>query len=679
MEEGSGCSAVASSLWIYGKYSSLCIRLSTLMRPGKPGSGKTILSGSIIERLKAKHPDAIICYYHFNSLESSFNSSCDAFRAILAQIVQQSSDNQRLKDLFAFAMFFNSDGQTTASSSEIDELFNISVSLLFDQKLYLVLDGVDECFDLASGLVPTLTKVCEHSPISLILLSRETVTSTVRRIPNLQTVGISLNNQPDIQLFLSEELKALVSSRHLPENFRVKDSAAKLVRRADGMFLWAALMMSYVRLPGLLQPDRVRALSDLALPEGLEVMYERIIRYISNQASVSVTLACFVLRWLVFTKTDLYLRQLVDAIVSDKGRGLTRDGLDLDQSLKELFEVILNVCGGFVEYLPLQPQDSLGTYHVRLVHASVREYLLAGLPYGFLQKPKLQDLAILSSKTQGNLALASFCLEYLVYSIPAQPISTKPDLDAREMFRTTFPFGEYAIAYWADHLLALSASSEVRNPKNKRLTEDLKKLLSRLNSFLSQPKAITAWIEACYIFRLSLSFRTLRAWAENTSRGSWSERLTDIKGIVTTAKDLSIYLEDLDSSWGPQLCKDPSCVWVEVGAFSPSPFIAKAPGIDVSRLVSEAPKRSLTHSEPITKISQLLVGGSLDMVLSVYPSKYVSHYFVLRRFLTVIGPFLHAIDVQVNTMSSYKTKNIPWIGLHASSYLKSAHLSSSPF
>ena len=175
-----------------------------------------MLSATIVERLRAEKP--LVCYYHFSKQsKAAANRSFDAYRAILAQVLRYAPAERRLKNHFLFAMYFGSDGQMSASSSEVGELFEVSMSLLSQTRLYLVLDGLDECEDLDSELIPTLRNLSQRHAVHMVLLSRETIRYTMNSLEGVRTVHMALLNLQDIQLYLRAEIRSLVDKRRLPQ------------------------------------------------------------------------------------------------------------------------------------------------------------------------------------------------------------------------------------------------------------------------------------------------------------------------------------------------------------------------------------------------------------------------------------------------------------------------------
>jgi hypothetical protein len=522
-------------------------------------------------------------------------------------------------DLFSFAMYVGSDGQATASPLEISDLFDVCVYLLSEEEICLILDGLDECHDLDSELMPKLCKFGHLYPIKLALLSRETVKSSVKSVPNLRIVNIGSLNQKDIQLYLRRELGTLVDNRLLPKDLNLDETTHKLARRADGMFLWARLMITYLKSPALLHSDRLTAISEVDMPEGLEQMYERIIRHIASQGQASASLASYVCTWLIYGRRELTLRELENAVISRK-RGGANEGT---RSLEGFPDTVVAVCGGFVECHSAHPEENPDSRPVRFIHLSIKEYLTKAPSCNINRSGELQGLAILTSSFQANVRLATLCVEYLTYSMPAESLSVNfGSRMCRTNVELAFPLGNYVVSHWTDHLLATESTVATTRSIEQDGPGDYKKLVSTLCTFLSQPKVLTTWIEACYIFDRPPPFRNLSEWAASTPQSSWGILVPEVSEVATEVEKFSSYLMKLSHDWGLQLERDPGCVWVEVGAFTPSPFVVQNSGINLKQLVSEVPVGTRLCHRPINKVSRLVADGVFDMALSVFPTRY---------------------------------------------------------
>ncbi|KAE9371862.1 hypothetical protein N431DRAFT_559267 [Stipitochalara longipes BDJ] len=520
---------------------------------GNPGSGKTILAASVIQDLKHDEAHTPICYYFFNSTQNTVvNDSSTAYRALLSQILQYNIHDEWLNELFRFAMVFQSAGQHTASKKEVSELMELCARST--SKIRLVIDALDECDDIPQ-LLTQLRRVASVQTIQLALFSRPTVTALAKEVPNLDTLTI-----------------------------------------------------------GCLYPgERQKAISELDSPEGLDVMYERILHLIERGGTAMHRLASGSFLWLLYGKRPMMPTELESALIpSDIAP-------DDEESWKmpDFEDTVIRAYGGFVEQSP-QAVNLFGkTFHpFRFIHASVKEYFAA---------QKIQRASGSTIKNQilppplytAEVQLVATCLNYLIYRIPAQPLSGVLGNDASsERVLWAFPSSNYAMLNWTLHLEAMSQKHD------DNATGEEKLFYSALEKFLAQPKVLMAWIEGCYTYGKSPQSSCLRKWGNlDTSSPNSAIPSTQVSKIRKTAYEFGRYLETLESDWGQHLGKSPASIWEEVTAFTPTPLLLKHAGISVQKMQPGPPLRSGICHEPINRLSQLTPDGSHHVFLSVYTSE----------------------------------------------------------
>ena len=348
-------------------------------------------------------------------------------------------------------------------------------------------------------------------------------------------------------------------------------------------------------------------------------MCKRILDYIVYQAQFPASLASFVLGWLTYTYQDLTLGQMEDAVMSWRRGRYDEDRKDLEEFQKSIFIA----CGGFIECVAPSLGGASDAQQIHFVHSSVKEFLIITLVDPGLQSGRLQSLRALACSSQANIFLATYCIEYLIYSIPAEPISEGlGSRSCRENVRLAFPFSEYVVSHWAEHLLAAEVPPEKTSTMFWDGADDYRRLLSTLKIILFQPKALTAAIELSYIFNKPPKDEVLLEWAGCVQRSLPHRGLADIADVAAEIQKLAQYLSIVKRDWGHHLAEKPGCVWLEVGAFTPSPFIVKTPGINTKQLRSDVPLHAKLSRNPVNSTSRLLADGSHDMVVGVYPTRY---------------------------------------------------------
>lgn len=595
------------------------------MSEGNPGFGKTILAGSMIGELRAL-PGATpgtssqVYYFFFNNNRTDKNNSSDAFRAILAQILQRNRKNIDLLDRFTFAMGEDTAGQMTASSFELLDL--LSVCLPCMENVFLVLDAIDECNDQSTLIFKFVSKAYEYG-IKVLLFSRPNVESlwkTTRE--NRQVVIQKDSNNEDIKIYLDKKVQDLTDEQLLPTHCNSTDIVTRLLRGAAGMFLWARLMIGYLGSRALSPSQRLSTVYSVNLPEGLDQMYRRIFNLIQQAPYVEQRLAVRTLVFLTWTKRHLDSRELLQVLkMSSNG-----DISDFKES--RFGHDVRLMCAGLVDVEPNHHGDSPS--RLQFIHLSVKEWLIScakqtvrssqGYLEGF-------DSA-LSSESEARIQIAKECVTYLCFQTPAHPLSGSLGQKASVSdLHSSFPFLGYASVYWIDHLCDIPLSMDYSNAvQNERAREKLDDLLNLVQRFLKMKLVLTAWVESLYTLSTVQYHSSKKLRSQNKSNWNAKRLLSraDCQGlhVIDELREFGHDMQNLDDDWGKTLLSSPNAIWEDVTAFTRSKFFAKTSAVHVETLPPRAPSEDANASSLYT-ISKTSASGSEIGVLSIWPSKYV--------------------------------------------------------
>ncbi|KAK4455375.1 hypothetical protein QBC34DRAFT_489662 [Podospora aff. communis PSN243] len=581
---------------------------------GKPGAGKTVLAASVIDDLLNNTEHGLpVCYYFFSSREAdsgNSNSCAAAYRAILAQLLQKNIRNERIRDLYSFAMHYQSAGQLTASREEAVELAELAMKCV--DGVFIVLDALDEC-DSCDELLLKLRRIGEIPGVRLAMFSRHTVTDLPKRIARVVSLAIGLRNETDIKSYLRNGLAALQRKELLPKKINLNETAETLTTRADGMFLWARLLVMYLASPALYPAERQQAINQVGAPEGLRVMFERIIGLIERSDRAMRRTARQSFLWLLFSQRPMLPDELESAFIPAEATG------DLqDWKIPDFENTVIRACAGFVERDPREATyQGRRFYPFRFIHATVKEYLMSVEARKSASRPARSEV-IPPERKDAHAEIATVCLKYLTVRMPAQPLSGKLGKSAlADDLLTAWPLSNYAALCWTSSLLATADGS---------LPSNYRPLFKALDRFLSQPKVLMAWIETCYTYSAVPGCGNLQTWGLIAFDyvDPDEPNKANLKEVGNVAYELGSYLSTLDSDWGHQLRDKPCLVWEEVTAFNPTSMLAKHGGIHVKTLQCQPPP-GVSYA-PINRVSQLSPDGETDVVLSVYPSRAFDDY-----------------------------------------------------
>jgi hypothetical protein len=601
----------------------------SLLRTGSPGAGKTVLASSVIEDWEdhtlSSDYDHTFCYYFFSSESANPHdaTALAAYRAILAQILQQHRNNTYLMEKFAFASFMET-AQLKASTSELVDLLMLCCRDL--ERIYIVLDGIDECSD-SGDLIQTLRTLMSSSPIKILFFSRINVPCLSRALDPTQRMPVNrIALTEDIRSYLSDHVASLMEDELLPLA-DVPELVDHLIQGADGMFLWAKLMINYLNLIALTPVKRLETIRQVILPEGLEKMYDRILSLIANNGKTERHLAEQIFAWIIYSKVPLTIRQLYEATHHDE----TGDEASIYQPDAAFREAISTVCGCLVEcrIQSNQPntaertindvdpaQTSEAEPRVQFIHLSIKEY------FSQIQFNKGED-SVIPSEPVVHLDLARCCLQSLVVPSPPSQSSVQ-----------SLSFSRYSVLYWVDHLED-SAKPYLHSGAHISIAtqEALRKLFSTLSAVLRNPKTVSSWISSYYAFAQRFIERDLLPDVLLPLNGlarfiRWVKSLNLAPGIAEVLKCLSPTLEEfvtdmqeLDRTWGKKLRQSPNTIWDEASAFMSSRFLLSNTSMKVTSLAPKAVEDSQRSSRPLCTISATAADSSLSAVLSIWPSK----------------------------------------------------------
>ena len=528
-------------------------------------------------------------------------------------------------DKFTFAMTSSSKGQSEASEGTLIDLLQ---TCLNDQFI-IVLDGVDECKDSDSFITSLLRLSLVCNP-KILILSRVNVSRLQRSVPPEARLAIPKRQlSSDIRRYCRRELEELADDEILPEVAlsHLDQLTDHLVNGADGMFLWARLMIEFLRSPALSQERRLKTITEINFPEGLEKMYERIFMLIHQSGRTAQTLAIQIFTWLAFCTAPVTTHQLRQALAID-GIWSSASG---DEKIDEFESAVIMACRGLVELVPVSGLSQL-EHTLKFVHLTAREILTSRNHPATSNITSVAQYSIaVTPPSVSNLKLGRCCLQQLTYHTPSQPLAaTFHQSISASSLKLNHPFADYSALYWMDHVAAsIVERSEIVGQDgqiNASFEAEFHGLTEDLQRFLDKPKLVTAWLEIYYTAcqNRHLSGNHLRDWA------TWALELSQETSLRVTGVLLGLIFEfrsDLDrivKVWGDTLRMTPHVVWDEATATGlVSSNIFFSPGS--TRVTSRAPERpdlagpmAAMSSRAMCSLSATSVDGHLLGVLSIW-------------------------------------------------------------
>ncbi|KAK3378715.1 hypothetical protein B0T24DRAFT_138215 [Lasiosphaeria ovina] len=647
----------------------------TLWIYGRPGCGKTVLSSMVINEMKTAPPLPMVgtqtrpeVVYYFFRFDLPHNDSRAALSAVMAQLLQMNRSNRALLDACTFSMQYSSHGQGTATNGELEDLI-AAYMRNSPSTTYIVLDAIDEADD-PKDVVCALQNLSRARSCRMLLFSRYGVTQLQRAVREEMRFEVDKAAvKVDIQLYLQNEIDELLASGLLPGHADPAELVDHLTTGADGMFLWARLMIDYLASPVFDALQRLKTIRSVTFPEGLEPMYNRICDLIWRRHSGERDLASRVLVWLTYSLKRLDTARLRDVIMPAQDVKVPPSEAETRRAHDSFEESVLWACAGLVERLRDDPTPGVEKrphQGFRFIHNSAREYFSAhgdqsdgpwsrlsrfthfSMPsYDFkdhggrshADKPSIGDIRrrLVPEPSVAHIELVMVCLRYLLYYVPAQPFFGDTTRKADPLaFRQGFPFASYAAPFWIRHL-EMGDFLERRDDSGRPSLEPLAELL---DSFLSKPLNLMSWIEAHY-----LSMQLLRTEApyamlldlcpQSCILSKLARRLGDTgqtwrklgggckegKGLETDLVEFERDMQKLQLDWGDTLLKSPEIIWDEATAFTPSRFLLQTRTTQATSLAPASLESPYSSTIPLCVISEADPDGKLVVVLSIWPSR----------------------------------------------------------
>lgn len=523
----------------------------------KPGFGKTILCSRAIEELGTYTFDAddtaqdflaSVLFYFFDQRRGQTNGPFDALRAIAAQLVSLHRYKDTILQTAIGSMGLARIGRDRASDRKIREF--VTQLLPLAGPVFIVIDGLDECpnigelFATMRAIDHLLAKHRQARSYGWLLCGRPSViippwlNKGCRRLePN------HLINDNDIRLYLQPEVQELIDSGLLSEDTPAQELVEDILPRANGMFLWAKLLMDYLRSPGLSIRERKDAMLHLNRLEGLDALYRVILEVLSRNPDSSRTRILRIFHWIVFAREPLTTEKLRIAVSIYPGRCHSKE-----DEIPNFKEHLGALTGSLVEF------SSQGI--PQLIHLSAREFFQnqAADPE---QRASKTDMNLVGS----NLYISTVCLSYLFHTVPAEPLSGSTQITASsQVVASRHPLLAYASTYWAVHFSL--AAQELSPSSLDGLSSDLDTLTQLVTRFINDRRSVTTWIEAAWLFgKPDVPDPRLQSKTFSKLPASGNFLLKSSMHAIELVYELSKDIETLKREWAHVLVVQPNEIW----------------------------------------------------------------------------------------------------------------------
>ncbi|KAI0183060.1 NACHT domain protein [Xylaria flabelliformis] len=333
---------------------------------GNPGCGKSVISTQIVNFLNAK--SSIVVSHFCSSSYASSTQYDEVLKSLLFQIIRHSGP----MTAYVYGKYA---GKKAASIVILEQLLQLAIIALSDdldgtRTIYIIIDGLDDLdIDKQKRFLTLINRISRDSlsrPSSaackFLVASRAThlIRDCLRK---KTTVSLSDEKHKLTEAIARYSEQRLKTHRSRFAELYLQDSdlasiARQISQKADGMFLWARLVLNYLTYNIFYGSREIREAVD-TLPRELAKFYERVLtQTITRFDTRSVDRLRTIFGWIAFGGRPLRRAEFRSAL--SYCAGIT--------SVEELPPAhLFDMCSPLVE----ERSDS-GFW---FIHVSVREYL----------------------------------------------------------------------------------------------------------------------------------------------------------------------------------------------------------------------------------------------------------------------------------------------------------------
>ncbi|KAK1248783.1 hypothetical protein MKX08_007003 [Trichoderma sp. CBMAI-0020] len=405
----------------------------TLFCPGIPGSGKTILTATVINDLitRFRNDSTIgLAYIYCNFKQRDDQKIEHLVASLLKQLARSRSFSEHVKSLYDM----HKKGQTRPSAHEVSKVLQ-SVAATYS-RVFVVVDALDECQPFND---------CGLELLSYIFnLQASTVTNffaTSRPIPDIEERFKSQNHLRREILATNEDVRTYLDGHTLkmPRCVLEKPDMQEKIKTeitgaVEGMFLLAQLYLDSLKDKTTMKQikttlEHFKKQSQIGQGEDekrkvLEKAYEQAMIRTNSQMSGFQALGRKVLAWIICAKRKLTMLELQHALAVEIG------STELDQDNLPEVEDMVSACAGLVT---VDKESNI----IRLVHYTTQEYF---------------DRTRQDWFPDAEADITETCVTYLSFSVfESEHCSSRDQFEARLQSN---PLYNYAARNWGHHARA---------------------------------------------------------------------------------------------------------------------------------------------------------------------------------------------------------------------------------
>ncbi|KAL3450534.1 ankyrin repeat-containing domain protein [Aspergillus insuetus] len=404
----------------------------TLFCYGIPGSGKTIITATVVEHLTTDFQDtgSVAIVHLYLSYQSATEQTLgNLLGSLVKQLLRQMQElpDQQVRNMYADKLKEN--------LPQVDEhMAALRYLVTMYSKVYIVVDALDECSDDPAGVQGRHRSKLLAAIRELQLRGCVNLLATARLIPDIEKMFTDCPSfeiratDEDLDVYLNDCVAGITSVTISPE---LKTDIVRRIKQAvDGMFLMARLYVSSLQeavhmkeVSDILEDMErklAKASTDKTGVDQLDQVYDTIMTRVNRQTESHRRLALKILPWVTYARRMLTTFELEHAVSIEVG------DTQVDRTKFPRPDLIVSVCCGLITVDDQNQQ-------VSLVHYTAQKFL-----------KRRENILFPHS----NKALANTCLTYLQMNIFEKVSHGRydrpPPMDGIELY-------DYAARNWGHH------------------------------------------------------------------------------------------------------------------------------------------------------------------------------------------------------------------------------------
>lgn len=349
--------------WYHGSGSRQLVIL------GEMGRGKTVIMAFIVDQLYQRKDDQLpnpkICYYYCR--DDGTGNALAVLSALILSLLQQLPGLKR-----QFCDWYNEEQahgsyDPAASVGSLEEFLRNILDAI-DRPIFFLIDGIDECDKTSMRRLLKFLKKLSASISGLrILLSSRPQEKILSQLGDTARISVGFSAQRDVIIAektvnmhlsdLTAEVRALVIKELSP--------------LAQGSAIWTKMEVQLLELRDLKNEDQIRRfVKEATVPQDLSKLYASLLSRCTGDDSENFQLASTALKVLAIIHRPLSILELGWAVTLS-----VADNVTTVHALGKLVDH-QRIVGLIHPFISRVDFNDLKKYQVRLVHQSVKEFVL---------------------------------------------------------------------------------------------------------------------------------------------------------------------------------------------------------------------------------------------------------------------------------------------------------------